>query len=375
MIPFSQPSITDLERKYVADALNGRIAGDNKYTQQVCEIFQRKFGIENMLLMTSCSTALDMSAMLLDIEAGDEVICPSFTFVSTANAIVLRNAKPVFCDVRPDTMNMDEHLIESLITEKTKAIYPVHYGGVCCDMDVIADIAERHHLKVVEDAAQAVGAAYKGKPAGTLGDMGCYSFHETKNYIMGEGGSIIIKDSELFEKAEMIREKGTDRKRFYRGEVDKYTWRCPGSSYLPSDILAAVLCAQMERFDEIMDRRMHIWNTYHAKLEPLEKREYIRRPVIPDYAVHNAHVYYLICRNNRERDNLIRFLKEREVFAVFHYIPLHSSYFGQKLGYKDTDCPLTEEYAKRLVRLPLCLQMTDEDLEYVISSLYDFFET
>lgn len=374
MIPFSRPSITELEKQYALDSMSGRFCGDNKYTRKVCEKFKDMLGIEQMLLVTSCSTALDMSAMLLDIGVGDEVICPSFTFVSTANSIVLRGAKPVFCDVRPDTMNMDERLIESLITDKTKAIYPVHYAGVCCDMDYINDIAKKYNLKVVEDAAQAVGSTYRGKIAGTLSDMGCYSFHETKNYVMGEGGCLIIKDKELFEKAEMIREKGTDRNKFYRGEVDKYTWRCAGSSYLPSDVLAAVLYGQLERFDEIMDKRLHIWNMYHHAFESLEKTINVMRPHVPDYATHNGHIYYLMCRTEEERSNLISYLNKREIGAVFHYIPLHSSPFGKSLGYSEKDCPITEEYSRRLIRLPLCYELSDEDVSFVIKSVYDFYE-
>jgi len=373
MIPFSRPSITELEQKYVSDAMKGRIAGDNTYTDKVCKMFGDKFGINRMLLLTSCSTALDMSAMLINLEYGDEVICPSFTFVSTANSIVLRGAKPIFCDIRTDTMNMDEKLIESLITDKTKAIYPVHYGGVCCDMDVINGIAQKYNLKVIEDAAQAVGSTYKNKYAGTMGDMGCYSFHETKNYVMGEGGALIIKDKDIFEHAEMIREKGTDRKKFFRGEVDKYTWRCAGSSYLPSDVLAAILYAQLERYEDIMSKRMHIWDMYHEAFETLEDKGFLRRPIVPEYATHNAHVYYFIARSNKERDDLIDFLAKKEIGAVFHYIPLHSSPFGKSLGYTEKDCVLTEEYSSRLIRMPLCYQLTDEDVKYVIRSVEEFY--
>ena len=370
MISFNKPSITDLEKKYIADSLSKKLCGDGEYTKKACRIFGDKFGIDNILLTTSCSHALDMTAILADFKEGDEVIVPSYTFVSTVNAFVLRGAKPVFCEIEKETMNIDANKIEELITPRTKAIYPVHYAGVICDMDRICAIAKQHNLKVIEDAAQAVGSLYKGRyPAGTIGDMGCYSFHETKNYSMGEGGAIIVKDKELFRQAEIIREKGTDRSQFIRGEVDKYTWKAIGSSFLPSDILAAMLCGQMERFDEIMQKRMHVWNSYNEAFAELEQWGKLIRPHIPDYATHNAHMYYIILPTKEIRDNLILKLREKGVQSVFHYIPLHTAPMGERFGYKEGDLPITEEYAGRLLRLPMWADLTEEDAETVIKSV------
>lgn len=374
MISFNKCSVTELEEKYVLDALKKQQSGDGTYTKKVNKSFGDKFGIDKILLTTSCSTALDMTAMLAEIGEGDEVIVPSYTFVSTANAFVLRGAKPVFCEIDPLTMNIDADRIEELITEKTKAVYVVHYAGIICDMDKIMAIAKKHNLLVIEDAAQAVGSVYKGEQvAGTIGDMGAYSFHETKNYTMGEGGALIIKNPELFKKAEIIREKGTDRSQFFRGEVDKYSWQMPGSSYLPSDILAALLAAQLERFDEIMDKRMHVWNSYHAAFEELEKSGKIRRPFIPDYSTHNAHMYYLIAENETVRNDMLKYCKDNGVYAIFHYIPLHISAMGKKLGYKEGDLPITEEYASRLIRLPLFADMSDDELQKVIETVKNYF--
>ena len=374
MINFNECSITDLEKKYVEDALLHKQCGDGGYTKKSYQLFKDKLNIDNLLLTTSCSTSLDMTAILADIKEGDEVIVPSYTFVSTANAFVLRGAKPVFCEINPDTLNIDEDKIEELITDKTKAIYPVHYAGVICNMDKINDIAKRHNLYVIEDAAQAVGSVYKGKyPAGTIGDMGCFSFHETKNYTMGEGGALIVKDSELLKRAEIIREKGTDRSQFIRGEIDKYSWQMAGSSYLPSDILAALLCAQIERFDEIMEKRMYAWNRYNELLKPLEENEVLRRPVIPEYSTHNAHMYYFLVKDEATRNSLLAFLKENGIGAVFHYIPLHISKMGEKLGYKKGDLPITEEYAARLIRLPLHANLSDDDIDYIVSKIKEFF--
>ena len=375
MIKFNECSITDLEKKYVEDALLNKQCGDGSYTKKSYELFNSRLNVENVLLTTSCSTSLDMTAMLADIDEGDEVILPSYTFVSTANAFVLRGAKPVFCEIDPKTLNIDADKIEELITPKTKAIYPVHYAGVICDMDKIIDIAKRHNLYVIEDAAQAVGSVYKGKyPAGTIGDMGCYSFHETKNYTMGEGGALVVKDAKLFKKAEIIREKGTDRSQFIRGEIDKYSWQMAGSSYLPSDILAALLCAQLERFDEIMEKRMYVWNKYNKLLLPLEEKGILKRPYIPDYSNHNAHMYYFLVKDEKTRNELLSFLKENGIGAVFHYIPLHISKMGEKLGYKKGDLPITEDYASRLIRLPLHANLSDDDIEYIISKIKEFFE-
>ena len=370
MIDFNKSSITDLENKYMMDCIkNGKICGDGKYTQLVKGKFNELFDLNNILLTTSCTHALEMSAILLDLKEGDEVIVPSYTFVSTVNAFMLRGAKPVFVDIEPRTLNIDVRRIEEAITSKTKAIYPVHYAGVVCDMDKINEIARKYDLYVIEDAAQAVGSYYKGKIAGSLSDMGCYSFHETKNYCMGEGGALIVNNERFLKRSEIIREKGTDRSQFFRGEVDKYTWQDIGSSFLPSDILAAMLYAQMERFDEIMNKRMSVWNRYNEAFESLEKDGKLLRPYIPEYSTHNAHMYYIILPTREIRDELISKLRDHGVQSVFHYIPLHTSPMGQKLGYKSGDLPITEEYAGRLLRLPMWADLGSEDVELVIKSL------
>lgn len=370
MIQFNKISITDIEKKNIEEALSSnKICGDGKFTKLCNDWFKDNFNIENFLLTTSCSHALDMAALLLDLKEGDEVLVPSYTFVSTANAIMLRGAKPVFIDIDKSTMNMDVNLLEEKITSKTKAIFPVHYAGVACDMDKLMGIANKYNLKVVEDAAQGLGAFYKGKPLGTIGDFGCFSFHETKNYAMGEGGAIIAKNNEDFLRAEIIREKGTDRSQYIRGAVDKYTWRDIGSSYLPSDILAALLYGQLQRFDEIMNKRISVWNRYHAAFENLEKEGKVVRQYIPEYVKHNAHMYYLILPSENDRNLFISKLKDKGIVAAFHYIPLHSSPVGESLGYKKGDLPVTEEYASRLVRLPLWADMSNEEVDYVIDSV------
>ncbi len=374
MIPFNRASITNLEEKYVLDSLRTKkICGDNKYTKLVDEILEKKFNLRG-LLVTSCSTALDMTAILCDLKKGDEVICPSYTFVSTSNAFVLRGAKPVFVDIDKRTLNMDADKIEEKITDKTRAIYVVHYAGVACDMDKIFEIAKKYNLKVIEDAAQAIGSYYKGKLLGTLADYGCYSFHETKNIVMGEGGLLIVKDDKEYELAEMIREKGTNRKQFIKGFVDKYTWKVPGSSYLPSDILAALLYAQLERFDEIQGKRISIWEKYNEALELYEQKGIINRPYIPEYATNNAHMYYVILKDNETRTRLIQRFRENEIEAPFHYIPLHISPMGKKYGYKEGDLPITEEYASRLIRLPLYADLTDQEVNKVIKVLTEFLD-
>ncbi len=374
MIFFNKASITDLEEKYVLDCLRTRnICGDNKYTKLVDEIFEKKFNLRGMLV-TSCSTALDMTAILCDLKDGDEVICPSYTFVSTINAFVLRGAKPIFVDIDKRTLNIDANKIEEKITNRTKAIYVVHYAGVACDMDKILDIAKKYNLKVIEDAAQAVGSYYKGKLLGTLADYGCYSFHQTKNITMGEGGLLIVKDDKEYELAEMIREKGTNRKQFFKGFVDKYTWQVPGSSYLPSDILAALLYAQLERFDEIQGKRLSVWERYNKALESYEERGIINRPYIPDYATNNAHMYYVILKDNATRERLINRFRDNQIEAPFHYIPLHISPMGKKYGYKEGDFPITEEYSSRLIRLPLYAELTNEEVDKVIKILTDFLD-
>ena len=334
-------------------------------------IISNNCNINNLLLTTSCTHSLELAALLSELKEGDEVLVPSYTFVSTADAILLRGAKPVFVDIDERTFNMDVNSIEEKITPKTKAIFPVHYAGVACDMDEIMKIAKKYNLIVVEDAAQGVLAYYKDRPLGTIGDYGCFSFHETKNYVMGEGGAIIVKDNDKFLDAEIIREKGTNRSQFVRGVVDKYTWHKVGSSYLPSDILAAMLYGQLERSDEIMKKRMNIWNKYNESFKLLEKKGKLIRPYIPNYAKHNAHMYYIILPNEETRNTLMENLKERGISAVFHYIPLHTSPMGIKLGYKKGDLPVTEEYAGRLLRLPLYADMTEDETEYVCKTIYE----
>lgn len=373
-IPFNKASITDVEKNYVLDCLsNGGICGDNKYTKLVEKKFEDMFNLR-VLLITSCSHALDMTAILEDFGKDDEIIVPSYTFVSTANAFVLRGAKPVFVDIDSRTMNIDPNKIEEKITPKTKAIYVVHYAGVACDMDPIMEIAKKHNLKVIEDAAQAIGSYYKGKLLGTIGDYGTYSFHETKNIVMGEGGVLIIKDDKKFEEAEMLREKGTNRKQFFKGFVDKYSWQIPGTSYLPSDILAAVLCGQLDRFDEIQNKRIGIWNKYNDTLKKYEKEGIIQLPYIPEYATNNAHMYYIIMPSEEVRSEFINYMKQDDIATPFHYIPLHLSTVGKKMGYKEGDLPVTEEYANRLVRLPLYADMTNEEVDKVILKLNKFFD-
>lgn len=375
MIPFTKTSITDVERKYINEALeNSKISGDGVFTKKCNQWFKENCNINNFLLTTSGTHSLELAALLAELKEGDEVILPSYTFVSTADAVLLRGAKPVFVDIEKNTFNMDANLIEEKITDKTKAIFPVHYAGVACDMDKIMAIAKKHNLIVVEDAAQGVLAYYKDKPLGTIGDYGCYSFHETKNYVMGEGGAIIVKDYEKFEKAEIIREKGTNRSQFIRGSVDKYTWHEVGSSYLPADILAALLYGQLTRAEEIMEKRMNIWNYYNEELEELEKDGKLSRPYIPEYAKHNAHMYYIVLPTESIRNELLSYLKENEIGASFHYIPLHTSPMGQKIGCKKGDLPVTEEYAGRLLRLPLYADMTKEENKYIVSKVKEFLK-
>lgn len=370
MIPFVKASITDLEKKYINESLDSRrICGDAIFTKKCIEWFNTNCLIKNLLLTTSCSHALELAAMLAELKEEDEVIVPSYTFVSTVNAFMLRGAKPVFVDIDPRTFNIDVNLIEEKITNKTKAIFPVHYAGVACDMDKIMELARKYSLLVIEDAAQGVLAYYKNQPLGTIGDYGCFSFHETKNYVMGEGGAIIVKDSDKFSNAEIIREKGTNRSQFIRGMVDKYTWHQIGSSYLPSDILAALLYAQLERSNEIMEKRMNIWNKYHAFFETFEKEGKLIRPYIPEYAKHNAHMYYIVLPNENIRNDVISKLKDKEISAVFHYVPLHSSPMGLRLGYTKDDLPVTETYSKRILRLPLYADMSSQEHEYICNSI------
>ena len=374
MISYNIAPFTDKVFDYMQDAVNmKKICGDGKYTQFCDRWFEVNTGAKKVMLTTSCSHALEMAALLLDTKPGDEVIMPSFTFVSTANAFVLRGAKIVYVDIRPDTMNMDEKLVEDAITDKTRAIVPVHYAGVACDMDTIMDIAKRHNLAVVEDAAQCVMSKYKGRALGSIGDIGCYSFHETKNYSMGEGGAILLNREEMIEEAEIIREKGTNRSKFFRGQVDKYTWVDQGSSYLPSDILAAYLWAQLEIADDINNRRMTIWNRYYNELKGLRDKGIIELPVIPEDCDHNAHIFYIKLKNLDDRTRFINYMKDSDILAVFHYIPLHISPAGQKFGEFHGEDKYTTKESERLVRLPLYYSLDDSTQGYIIEQVKRFF--
>ena len=369
-IKFNVPPYVDKAADYIQECVkNQKICGDGEYTKKCNAWIEERTGAGKCLLTTSCTHATEL---LCNIQPGDEVIMPAYTFVSTADAFVLRGAVPVFVDIRPDTMNIDETLIEDAITEKTKAIVPVHYAGVACEMDTIMDIAKRHNLKVVEDAAQGVLASYKGKALGTIGDFGAYSFHETKNYSMGEGGALLIRDKKDVEEAEIIREKGTNRSKFFRGQIDKYTWVDFGSSYLPSELNAAYLCAQLEACAEIDHKRMDIWNYYHDNLKPLAEAGYIVRPEVPEYAVHNAHMYYIKVKDLETRTRLIAFLRERQICSVFHYIPLHSSKAGKKFGRFHGDDIYTTKESERLMRLPMYYSLTLEEAAYVVASIREF---
>ncbi len=375
MIPFNVPPFLGTETNYIAKAIeNHKICGDGPFTKECHQWLENKTGAAKALLTTSCTDALELAALLLDIQPGDEVILPSFTFCSTADAFALRGAKLVFVDIRPDTMNIDETKIEDAITDKTKAIVPVHYAGVACEMDTIMDIARRHNLAVVEDAAQAVMSEYKGKALGAIGDYGCYSFHETKNYSMGEGGALLIKDPAKIEDAEILREKGTNRSVFLRGQIDKYTWVNYGSSYLPSDMNAAYLWAQLEEADKINNDRLASWQKYYDAFEDLEKKGFVQRPVIPEGCKHNAHMFYLKAKNLEERTALISFLKENGILAVFHYIPLHSAPAGQKFGVFHGEDKYTTAESDRLLRLPMYYGLTDSDINKVIDTVIRFYQ-
>lgn len=374
MIPFNVPPYIGKEDKYIKQAIDSRkICGDGQFTKKCNEKFEEITGAKKVLMTTSGTSALEMAALLADIKPGDEVIMPSYTFVSTANAFVLRGATIVFVDIRPDTMNIDENLIEDAITEKTKAIVPVHYGGVACEMDTICDIAKRHNLVVVEDAAQGVMSFYKGRALGSIGDFGCYSFHETKNYSMGEGGAVLVNHEKNVERAEIIREKGTNRTKFFRGQVDKYTWVDLGSSYLQSELNCAYLYAQIENPDIINDDRLKSWNTYYELLTPLKEKGCIDLPVVPEGCVHNAHMFYIKTNDLEERSKLIAFLKENGITAVFHYIPLHSAPAGQKFGRFHGEDKYTTKESERLLRLPMYYGLEKKDIEYVVNAINRFF--
>jgi dTDP-4-amino-4,6-dideoxygalactose transaminase len=369
-IPFNWPHMTGKELYYIAEShFNGRLAGDGPFTKHCHNWLEERTGCSKALLTHSCTAALEMSALLLDIEPGDEIIMPSYTFVSTANAFVLRGGIPVFVDIREDTLNLNEELIESAITDRTRAIAPVHYAGVACEMDSIIALARRHNLKVVEDAAQGVMATYKGRALGSIGDLGAYSFHETKNVISGEGGALLVNDSELALRAEIIREKGTDRTRFFRGEVDKYTWQEVGSSFLPGELIAAFLWAQLEEADRITQARLASWDRYHKLLEPLESRGILRRPIIPEECQHNAHMYYVLLAPDIDRQVVLDKFKSQEISSVFHYVPLHSSPAGQRYGRTHGDLEVTNYQSERLVRLPLWVGITEEQQLRVVEIL------
>lgn len=375
MIHFNVPPFVGTEFNYMKEAVeNHKICGDGPFTKKCDEWIQKRFGTKRAMLTTSGSSALDMAALLCDINPGDEVILPSFTFSSTANAFVLAGAKLVFVDIRPDTMNIDEKKIEAAITEKTKVIVPVHYAGVACEMDTIMEIARRYNLKVVEDAAQGVMSCYKGRALGTIGDFGCFSFHETKNYSMGEGGAVLINDEAYIEKAEILREKGTNRSQFYRGQVAKYNWIDFGDSYLQSDLNAAYLWAQLEVADDINNNRLATWSAYWEAFKPLSEKGIIDLPTIPSECVHNAHMFYIKCKDLETRQNYIKYMKDHDVLCVFHYVPLHSAPAGQKFGRFHGEDKFTSSESDRLVRLPMYYNISKEDLAKVIELTLSFFE-
>lgn len=369
-IPFNRPYMTGRELYYIAEAkFNNMLAGDGPFTRRCHQWLEQATGCSKALLTHSCTAALEMAALLLDIQPGDEVIMPSFTFVSTANAFVLRGGVPVFVDIREDTLNLDERLVEAAITPRTKAICPVHYAGVACEMDTLMDIARRHGLKVVEDAAQGVMARYKGRALGGIGDLGAYSFHETKNVISGEGGALLVNDPALAMRAEIIREKGTDRSRFFRGEVDKYTWQEAGSSFLPGEVTAAFLWAQLQEAQPITKQRLAAWDRYHEALAPLEARGLLRRPIVPAECEHNAHMYYVLLGARADRQAVLERLKANGIHSVFHYVPLHSSPGGQRYGRVHGSMHFTDTQSERLVRLPLWVGLTDGQQERVVKVL------
>lgn len=374
MIYFNIPPVVGNEMKYIQEAIqNHKICGDGEFTKKCNEKLEEMTGAAKALLTTSCTHATEMAALLTEIQEGDEVIMPSYTFVSTADAFVLRGAKVVFVDIRPDTMNIDETLIEQAVTERTKAIVPVHYAGVGCEMDAIMEIARKHHLVVIEDAAQGVMSAYKGKPLGSIGDYGCFSFHETKNLSMGEGGAILINDPNKIEDAEIIREKGTNRSKFFRGQIDKYTWVNYGSSYLPSDMNAAFLWGQLLEADTVYRNRMESWDHYYASLQDLADSGRIELPFIPQDCVHNAHMFYIKTKDLAERTELIKYLKQNDILAVFHYIPLHSAPAGQKYGRFSGEDRYTTKESERILRLPLYYGLESDQVEYICEKVKEFY--
>lgn len=374
-INFNVPPYAEKAFDYIQECVKSqKICGDGAYTKKCNEWIEERTGTAKCLLTTSCTHATELAALLSDIQPGDEVIMPAYTFVSTADAFVLRGATPVFVDIRPDTMNLDEKLIEAAVTEKTKAIVPVHYAGVACEMDTIMDIAERYNLTVIEDAAQGIMSSYKGRALGTIGHFGCFSFHETKNYSMGEGGALLIRDKKNIEDAEIIREKGTNRSKFYRGQIDKYTWVNYGSSYLPSDMNAAYLYAQLEIADKINEARLVLWNRYYRNLKPLEENGKLELPVVPEDCVHNAHMFYVKTKDIQERTDFIAWLKENGIMSVFHYIPLHTAPAGLKFGRFHGEDRYTTRESERLARLPMYYGLEEETVDYICEKIGEFYK-
>lgn len=375
-IPFNKPFLVGREMQYIAESVQGgHTSGDGPFMERCEEVLQEQTGAARVLLTTSCTAALEMAGLLCDLQPGDEVIMPSYTFVSTANAMLLRGARPVFVDIRPDTMNIDETLIEAAITPRTRAILPVHYAGVACEMDTIMSLAEAHDLKVIEDAAQALGAAYKGQPLGTIGDFGAFSFHETKNVTCGEGGALVLGADTYQDRAEILREKGTNRAQFFRGQVDKYTWVDVGSSFISSDLLAAYLFGQLEHLDTITARRRQIHENYTAQLKPLAAAGHLTLPVIPTECTPNYHMFPVLLPDTATRTALIEHLARLSILAVFHYVPLHTSPMGAKLGYQVGQFPVTEDISGRLLRLPFYFELTDADQRTVTAAVADFFRS
>ena len=374
MIPFNVPPCVGTELNYLEEAVRShKISGDGEFTRRCSRWMEEKFAAKKVLLTTSGTAALDMALLLCELQPGDEVILPSYTFSSTANAAVLAGAKLVFADIRPDTMNIDEKKLEAAVTERTRAVVVVHYAGVACEMDAIMDVAKRHGLKVIEDAAQGVMAKYKGRYLGNIGDFGCYSFHETKNYSMGEGGALVIRDPKDIERAEILREKGTNRSKFYRGEIDKYTWVDFGDSFLPSELNAAYLWAQLEQAEEVNADRLRSWQAYYEELKPLAEAGKLELPAVPEGCAHNGHMFYVKCRDLEERTRFIAFLKEREISAVFHYVPLHSAPAGRRFGRFAGEDVYTTRESDRLVRLPMYYGLTAEDRGKVVRAAFEFY--
>jgi dTDP-4-amino-4,6-dideoxygalactose transaminase len=369
-VPFNKPFVTGSELAYVQEAIeNAHLAGNGPFTWRCADHLREELGCAAVLLTHSCTGALEMSALLAEVGPGDEVILPSFTFTTTATAFVMRGATPVFVDIVPDTLNIDPGLVAAAITERTRAIVAVHYAGVGCEMDALRQIAERHGLMLIEDAAQGLGSSWEGKPLGTIGALGTFSFHETKNVMSGEGGALLINDPALIERAEILQEKGTNRRAFYRGQVDKYSWVDLGSSFLPSELTAAFLWAQLEDAASITQRRLRIWDRYHEALEPLEQARRLRRPIVPAQTRHNAHMYYVLLGDGAARDGALEALDALGINALFHYVPLHSSPAGRRFGRTNGPLPVTDEISGRLLRLPLWVEMTDDDIDYVVDGL------